>query len=73
MTSNFELFQRKKNDLYLTEIIRTYWIHILDEYRDEKYTPYSDGFYFWPDWQYQYLNELQLGEAIGSSYLTWKS
>ena len=46
---------------------------MLDEYWDEKDKPYSDDFDFRPDWLYQYLNKLPLGEAIGIAYLTWKS
>ena len=37
------------NNIYLTEIIRTYWLQMLDEYLDEKDTPYSDDFDLWPD------------------------
>ena len=37
MTSKFELFSEKKiNNLHQTEIIRTDWLQILDEYWDEK-------------------------------------
>ena len=46
---------------------------MLDEYWDEKYTPYWDDFYFCPDWLYQYFNEIPLGESIESAYLKWKS
>ena len=45
---------------------------MLDEYWDEKYTPYSDYFDFCPDWLYQYFNEMLLGKEIESAYLTWK-
>ena len=34
-------------------------------------TPYSYYFDFWPDWLYQYFNELTLGESIESNYITW--
>ena len=31
MTSNFELFSKeKKNNIYLTEIMRSDWLHMLD-------------------------------------------
>ena len=46
---------------------------MLDEYWDEKDTPYSDDFYFWPDWLFQYNNEMPLDEDIVSYYLTWIS
>ena len=46
---------------------------MLDGYWDEKNTPCSDIFDFWPDCLYQYFNELPLGEAIESDYLMWKS
>ena len=37
MTSKFELFSENKiNNLHQTEIIRTDWLQILDEYWDEK-------------------------------------
>ena len=53
--------------------MQTDWLQILDEYWDEKDTPYSRDFYFWPDWLYQYSNELPLHKAIESAYLTCKS
>ena len=46
---------------------------MLDDYWDEKDTTYSYYYAFWPDWLYQYFNDLPLGEAIESAYLTWKS
>ena len=50
MTSKLELFSRgKMNHLYLTESMLTYRLQMLDEYWDEKDTPYSDYFYLWPD------------------------
>ena len=61
------------NHLYLNENVRTYWLQMLDYYWDETDTLYSDYYYFWPDWLYQYFNELPLGEAIESDHLTWKS
>ena len=65
MTSKFELFSNNKmNNQYLTEIMRTNWLQILDEYWDEKYTPYSYDSDFWPDFLYKYLNELPLYESI---------
>ena len=57
------------NNLYLTKSMRTDWLHMLDEYWDEKDTPYSDDFDFWPDWLFQYYNELQLVEDIESYHL----
>ena len=44
---------------------------MLDEYWDEVNTTYSNDFYLWTDWLYQYFNELQLCEVIESAYLTW--
>ena len=61
------------NPLYLTGIIQTYWLQMLDEYWDERDTPYSDDFELRPEWLFQHFNELPLGEAIGNTYLTWKS
>ena len=40
MTSKFELFSKKMNNIYLTESMQTYWLQMLDEYWDEKDTPY---------------------------------
>ena len=41
MTSKFEFFSSNNiNILYLTEIMQTYWLEMLDEYWDEKGTPY---------------------------------
>ena len=37
---------------------------MLDYYRDEKDTPYSDYYDLWIDRLYQYFNELPLGGAI---------
>ena len=53
--------------------MRTDWLKVLDEYWYDKDTSYSDDFYFWPDWLFQHYNELPLGEAIESDYITWKS
>ena len=73
MAPKFELFAKKKmNNIYLTEIMRTYWIQMLDEYWDEKETPYSDDYYFCTNWLYEYFNKLLLGELIESPYLAWK-
>ena len=33
MTSKFEFFKEQKNALYLTESIRTDWLHMLDDYQ----------------------------------------
>ena len=60
------------NDIYLTEITKTDWLQMLDEYRDKEYTPYSDDFDFWPDWLFQYYNEQPFVESIESDYITWK-
>ena len=38
--------KRKMNNLYLTESMRTYWLHMSYEYWDERDTPYSDDFEF---------------------------
>ena len=57
MTSKFELFSKKKiKDLYLTESMQKHWLHMLDEYWHEKYTPLSNDFDFWLDWLFQYYN-----------------
>ena len=53
--------------------MRTGWLQMLDDYCNERDTPYSDYYDFWPDWLYPYLNELTLGEAIESYDLMWKS
>ena len=37
------------NNIYLTESMQKYWLNMLDEYLDGKFTTYSDGFDFWPD------------------------
>ena len=40
MTSKFELFSNEKmNNIYPTESMQTDWLHILDEYWDEKIHP----------------------------------
>ena len=44
--------------------MQTDWLHMLDEYWDEVDTHYSRDFQFWPEWLFQYYNELPLGEAI---------
>ena len=59
------------NNLYLTEIMQTDWLQMLDECWDEKDTPYPDDYDFWPDWLYQHFNRLQLREVIESAYITW--
>ena len=59
--------------LYLTEIVRTYWMQTLDEYWNEGDTLYSGYFDFWPEWLFQYYNELNFGEAIESVSIVWKS
>ena len=46
---------------------------MVDEYWDERDTPYSDDFEFYTEWLFQYFNELPLGESIETAYLTWKS
>ena len=74
MTSKFESFSKSKNNnLYLTESMQTDWLHMLDDYLNEKDTPYSDGFDFWPDTLYQYFNVIPLGEATESAYFMWNS
>ena len=74
MTSKFGLFSENKIiALYLTESMKTRWPRILDEHWKEIDAPYSDGFGFWPDWMFQYFNELPLCESIESAYLVWKS
>ena len=45
MTSKLGLFSNiKTNTLYLTENMRTYWLHMLYSYREERDKPYSDDF-----------------------------
>ena len=57
MTSKFEPFSNKKmNNLYPIEIMRTDWLQMLDESSNEQYKPYSDDIYLWPDWLLQYYN-----------------
>ena len=74
MTYRLDFFSKNKiNHLYINEILRTDFPQMLDEYWDERDTPISDGFDFWPDWLFQYYNELPLGEDIESAYLTWKA
>ena len=47
MITKFGLFlENKTNALYITEIIQTYWIHMLDEYLEEEDTAYSYDFNF---------------------------
>ena len=46
---------------------------MLDEYWDEKDTPYINDSYFWPDRLYEYFNEIPLGESIESDDLTWNT
>ena len=46
------------NNLYLTESVHTYWLQMVDEYWDEKDTPYSDYFGLWYDWLFRYYNEV---------------
>ena len=53
--------------------MQTDWLNMLDEYWDERDTPYSDDVLFWSEWQFQYYNELQIFEDFGSAYLIWKS
>ena len=73
MTSKFELFSKNKiKNIYLTEIMQSYWMQMLDDYWDEKYTPHSDDYDLWPDYLYKHFNGIPLGEAIESDYLAWK-
>ena len=45
MTSKFELLlNNEMNDIYITESMQTYWLHMLDAYREERDKPYSDDF-----------------------------
>ena len=65
ISTKFDFFSEKKMDaLYLTESMLTEWLHMLDAYCDEKDTSYSDDFGFWPEWLFEYFNDLPLGEAI---------
>ena len=74
ITSNFEACKKNKLDaLYLTETTRTEWLQTLDEYLDEGDQTYSVSLYLWPQWLFQYYNELSIFEAIESVYLKWKS
>ena len=52
--------------------MRTDWLKMLDDYWDEKDTPYSYDQIFWTGWLYKYFNEMPLDKAIESVYLTWK-
>ena len=49
-----------------------YWLQMFDEYWYKKDTPHPDDFNLWPDWLFQYYNEIPLVEAIESSYITLK-
>ena len=72
MISKFEAFSKKKIDaLYLTEIIRTEWLKMLYKYWDERDKSFSGYFDFWPQWLFQYYNELPIVESIEIVYLTW--
>ena len=53
--------------------MRTDWLHMSYECWDEIDTPYVDDFEFYPEWLFQYFNELPLGEDIESAYLMWKT
>ena len=55
MTWYPSFLREKTNHLYLTEIMKTDWLHMLDDYWNEKDTPYSDEYDFWSDWLYQYF------------------
>ena len=46
---------------------------MLYEYWNEGDTLYSGYFDFWPEWLFQYYNELSLRKPIKSSYPMWKS
>ena len=68
MTPKFELFSKNEmNNLYQTEIMQTYWLQMLDKYRDERDTPYSGIFEFWTEWLFKYYNKILLGEATESA------
>ena len=45
---------------------------MLDYQWDEEDTPYSDDYDLWPDWLYQYYNEIPFGVAIEIAYLALK-
>ena len=45
--SKFEEFSKKNDALYLTEIMQTEWLQMLDEYWDEGDTPYLGDFISW--------------------------
>ena len=63
-------FSRNKvNNIYLTEIMQIYWLHMLDAYWYERDAPYSDDFELWPELLIQYFNEILLDESIASAYL----
>ena len=53
--------------------MQTYWMHKLYKYWEEEDTTYSGDFDFWPEWLFQYYNELSLGESSKSAYLVWNS
>ena len=53
--------------------MRTTLLQTLYKYWDEEPTTHSDDFGFWPEWLFQYYNELTLGDAIESDYLMRKS
>ena len=48
MTYMLELFSTNKtNSLYLTEIMQTYWLQMLDEYWEKIDSTYSNYFDLW--------------------------
>ena len=74
MRYKFEAFSKNKMDtLYLTESMITEWLQTIDELCYEVDKTYSSGFDLWTHWLFQYYNELNLGEAIESVHLMWKS
>ena len=65
MTSNFELLSKNEMDaLYITRSMWTDWLQTSDEKWYESNTPQSGYFDIWPDWLFQYYNELSLGDDI---------
>ena len=58
--------------LYLTERMRKQWLKMLYKYWEERDITYSYDFDFWPEWLFQYFNELTLYEAIESAYILGK-
>ena len=52
------------DQLYLTEVMRTQWIKVLDTYWDEGNKTYLSSFGFSPHWLIQNNDDITVGSAI---------